>query len=367
MFLNGTLFDNIEHHRIQKLGIMKKIFNINKLLLIFLFTSSPVSASVCFSVYNPVFYQSISLSADFNNDGIDDEYKIIDDTSYFSISQDGIQYANEYQVQEAWALNDQINTSIYGIPTDAISFDADNDGYIDIVAAFGSRIIVRKNVNNGDFLQSYSFISLSDLYGVDPALVSESLAKYGSKLVATDINQDGYQDLAVIHAQGISLFSNDTTGQFSLVKNLLIDDISVKVIDRVYMADLDDDGVAEIVISADDSYIIYLSPDFAMGLYAIANSYAGIETIDYDKDGDLDFYESDNSSIGCGTSFTDPAVYRYWINNGSGVFSEILVSSDGAYMTGTYTVEVTETGSGGISVLFMLMVLMIKILYIRRS
>lgn len=124
--------------------------------------SLPVAGSVCITTSGPKVYAYSSLVADLNNDGIDDKYVIFDEHSTINLSLDGIAHNNTYEIFESWALDDGRIKGNYGIPTEIIGVDVDNDGYVDVVAAFGSKVVVRINDGNGVFGGSQQFLALSD-------------------------------------------------------------------------------------------------------------------------------------------------------------------------------------------------------------
>jgi hypothetical protein len=212
--------------------------------------SLPVAGSVCITTSGPKVYAYSSLVADLNNDGIDDKYVIFDEHSTINLSLDGIAHNNTYEIFESWALDDGRIKGNYGIPTEIIGVDVDNDGYVDVVAAFGSKVVVRINDGNGVFGGSQQFLALSDLYGDDESPIPAAKTEYNSHIVAHDINKDGYSDLAVVHADGISVYINDSSGHYNHVVNYDISDLIGRTIDSVYMADLDQDTYPEMVISA---------------------------------------------------------------------------------------------------------------------
>ena len=216
----------------------------------------------------------------------------------------------------------RIVSRVDGVPTNIIGFDANNDGFKDIAAAFGSRIVIRINNKNGDFSETEQFISLSDLYGIEESLLSDTLIPYGAMLAVLDINLDGYQDLVVVHAEGVSIFLNDTTGKLNHLKNIKIagfprDDIRV-----VYVSDLDGDSLPEIIISAVGSHVIYFAEDMSVDMVSLTNQFDVLEPSDVDLDGDIDLTELDVQIFDPCNDFQAPVFKTYWINNGNGVFEK---------------------------------------------
>jgi len=297
--------------------------------------SSVVYSSICITSNVPVIYGYSLLYEDFNNDGITDKYEIDDEYSYVSLSQNGVEFSDTYQLHETWALNNGTLESNSGIPTYLISFDADNDGNMDVAAAFGSRIVIRKNINGGDFSQQQQFISLSNLYGIEETQISESLAQYGAKLLTLDINNDGYNDFILTTTEGISVFLNDTSGLFYHQTNQVLPNFSTKDIDGLYAADLDADANSEVVISSRGSYVLYIDSVLGLSVVSIPNQSNKIEPVDFDGDGDLDFLEASTSDL-CQVASV-PDFSRYWLNDGDGVFSEKVVSTNGTNYIDPFT------------------------------
>ncbi len=280
----------------------------------------PVSGSFCVTLYEPKVYAYNMVENDFNNDGILDKYEIFDEHSTIKLSQNGVEFSNIYTILESWALSDNTLKSTYGSPTEIISEDLNNDGYIDIVVALGSRIVVRLNDGNGGFWGNSQFITLAELYGNDELPIPGAKAEFNTKIVAYDFNKDGYSDLAVIHAEGISLYLNDLSGNFTQKAIYEIPGLLGKTIDSAYQADLDQDSYSEIVVSASGSYIVYFDVDLKATIVSISNHSDKISLVEYDGDGDFDFLEED-SYDGCNSSNEKNEII-YWINTGQGGFEE---------------------------------------------
>lgn len=292
------------------------------LILSIVLSTTPVIASVCFTWVGFKVYAYSQKSEDFNNDGIIDEYEIGDKHSTVSLSQDGEAYINTYEIYERWALKSEYDFgSQDGIPTYLASFDANNDGFKDIAVAMGSRIVIRINNQKGEFTHTEQYISLSDLYGIEESLIPDSKINYGAKLAVLDINRDGYDDLVIVHADGISIFLNDASGKLYLHKNISIADFPRDDIRLVFVSDLDRDLLPEIVISAAGSYVIYFSDDKSVDVVTISNQFDTLVPSDIDSDGDLDLKEMDvQGAIFC-TGYKAPALMALWINNGDGTFT----------------------------------------------
>jgi hypothetical protein len=284
---------------------------------------SAASASVI--VRLPRLYDSSMYKADFNNDGIEDRYKIFDEHSTISLSRDGDAFVDEYNIHETWAINYGMFKSSHGIGTEVLGIDANLDGFMDVVAAFGSRIVIRINDGNGGFSESSQYLDITDLYGTDELPVSESKARYNSKIASMGLNKDGYDDLVVVHKEGIAFFINDETGLFNHLKSYEIPGLAEKDVVSVDIADLDADLNPEIVISARGSFVLYVDTSLNLTTVYIENQSDTLELIDYDGDGDLDFEEKEVYET-CSFPTVDDE-RRLWINNGYGSFSELVVTS----------------------------------------
>ena len=329
-------------------------------------------SSVCFSFSNPRIYGYSFVIADFNNDGNNDKYEINDQHSMVSLSQDGQELTVTYQIHESRALNNEIMPTVDGIPTNVISTDVDNDGFTDIIATFGSRVVIRKNNNSGDFTEVQQFISLSDLYDIEETLISESLAQHAAKLAALDINSDGYDDLLIVHANGLSIFLNDTVGFFNHLKNQSLTDFAGKSVESVYVSDLDVDSMPEVIISTRGSYVIYFTAEVNLDVVSIANQSDSLDIVDYDNDGDLDLSERELYEF-CQTP-REPEFRVYWINNGNGLFSEELVYPGDVVHIDPIVVEspsvetelnTANPASGGGGLSYLLIIAILRLLFSR--
>lgn len=363
-------------------------FNILKfkeycLLLSALFFISPSLGSVCFRLDNVVVYESSSVFADFNNDGIIDEYVLASNNvshypvmSVVRLSADGQALDNTYKIDESWADNASWNNGVplstSGIPTSIISFDANNDGFKDIVAALGSRIVIRLNDKNGSFQDESQFLNISDLYGIDESLVPELQAHYGVELTVLDLNQDGFEDLNIVFAEGLSIFLNDASGHFYHLKNQAITGLSENDL-NVYVSDLDADLLPEIVINTiAGTKVIYFSEDISVEVISLPNQSDWLSAVDFDNDGDLDLLE-EKFYVFCSTPPFEPEPSTYWINNGDGVFNSKVIPASGTVFD-TIIVEpileiqspetdTKESESGGVSIHYLLF--MFTLLYLR--
>ena len=310
--------------------------------MLLIFFSSSVFSSVCFTTQNPKIFEYSSYVGDLNDDGISDKYEIYDESSSISISQNGVEFQNISIIDESWAIDASWMKSNYGIESQVISFDVNNDNLADIVAAFGSRIVIRKNNSTNDFSVSEQYISLNALYGSDVLALDDSKIQYGAKLIGFDINSDGYKDLVIIHSDGVTSLLNDTTGNFSLLETLILSGFSEKDIDGVFVSELASNLPNGIVISTRGSYIISFDDSLHMNVISIPNTSDKIDPIDFENDGDIDFVE--NQSYDFCQVPSAPDQYRYWVNNGDGTFSLTIQNlNDGVIVIDPIIIELPES------------------------
>ena len=354
------------------------------LLLLTLLFTTPSLGSVCIIQITVNTYEPSTVLADFNNDGIIDEYVLASNNvshypvmSVVRLSADGQALDNTYKIDESWAdsasWSSGIPLSTSGIPTSIISFDANNDGFKDIVAALGSRIVIRLNDKNGSFQDESQFLNLSDLYGIDESLVSELQAHSGVEFTLLDLNQDGFEDLNIVFAEGVSIFLNDASGRFYHLKNQAITGLSENDL-NVYVSDLDADLLPEIVINTiAGTKVIYFSEDISVEVISLPNQSDWLSAVDFDNDGDLDFLEEKIYGF-CSTPPFGPEPKTYWINNGNGVFnSKIVPVSETVFdpvieepiveIQSTET-DTKESRSGGMNIHYLLF--LFTLLFLRR-
>jgi Tol biopolymer transport system component len=196
--------------------------------------------------------------------------------------------------------------------------DYDNDGDLDLLLVNGSDILYR---NNGDG----TFTDMTATAGVTDS-------GHGLAGVWADYDNDGDLDLYVANYRGEPnrLYWNNGDGTFTDVAdaagvNLAGDEISA------IWGDYDNDGYVDLFIANDRSNIPVensanvLYHNNGNGTFTEATASAGIDPLvgiisagaawgDYDNDGDLDLYVSNQAEAG------ENNLYR---NNGNGTFTDV--------------------------------------------
>lgn len=165
--------------------------------------------------------------------------------------------------------------------------DADNDGLLDIF------------ITGEDLSVTDSSRSISYIYHQQPdttfTLVDTDLETYGEQLFRlADFNQDGRQDLLVSATDGArfehAVYENN--GDFTWKKTLINKGSSIW--QELRLADLDNDGVLEILTSSIDGLIAYKNEPAGFEEIALPEGLDEIHTdpvvLDFDKDGFTDLF-----------------------------------------------------------------------------
>lgn len=266
---------------------------------------APLSFSLCItSNFLPPYKLSYSkLEADFNNDGILDEYVVYDESSTIKLSSNGIEKSVSYTIGESWALQD----GKYRVPSSVIALDVNDDGFIDIASMLNDRVVVRVNDQEGGFKGNQSFI-LSEMDNV------LGIASY-------HVDSNTFIDLVIIHSGGLSIYLNDSHSKFFYFTSQDILSLVDKKIKDVYKFDFDLDLIPEIVVSAEGSYILYLNGNFDFDVVEIPNYSDGVLPVRYNGDDVWDLVEKNETDI-CNIEYSS----TYWINEGEGVFTQKYIN-----------------------------------------
>lgn len=201
--------------------------------------------------------------------------------------------------------------------------DIDGDGWLDLIVGgvAGSPPAVFRNLAGAGFEDVSLGAGLT--HGVDQ--FSAALA---------DFDRDGDLDLALAHWRSLlrlTLWENDGSGAFSDVSvQLGVGEITTVAFTPNF-ADLNDDGWPDLVVAGDFGTSIVLINDPNGGFNraldpAITDENGmGAAVIDYDHDGDLDWFVasiSDPNNPPLGPSFWGVSGSRLYRNLGGGVFED---------------------------------------------
>ena len=198
--------------------------------------------------------------------------------------------------------------------TDAVFFDGDNDGDLDLYVCHGGRAFSQYSIalndsyyinNNGTFEKLPKAISL-------PKTISSSVVK------PADYDNDGDLDLFVGERYKTNLYGkpcsgylleNDGNGNFKYMKNDTMENIGM--IKNASWVDINNDGWQDLIVSGEWMPIkIFINENRELvdktNIYQMENTcglWSAMEMIDVDHDGDLDiiagnkglnnFFESD--------------------------------------------------------------------------
>ena len=247
------------------------------------------------------------------------------------------------------------NESTY--TTAACWADYDNDGLLDLY--LGTYNQLQKNYlyhNNGDG----TFSDVSDIAGVTDTLGSTNLYKVPLAIISFDYNNDGWLDFYIANdkMQGNNLYKNNGDGTFSDVSaesnsNLRFNAMGITV------GDYDNDGDFDIYVSnsAEGNGLLRNNGDgtfteIAASLGLTMNKICwGTNFIDYDNDGDLDLFVAASH----GDDMGDPDNRNLLFENlGDGTFSqtsEIGMDYDFSHSTGTAIGDFNNDGYYDIAVM----------------
>ena len=267
-----------------------------------IFTPASLNPRVDFAAGSP---QHQIKACDFDNDGK------IDVVSYYDLGVNGFYVSRNLSIANNISFSTPVAYNSFSSISDMTIADIDGDGKKDIVACYkGTSIIsIFKNtstVNNLNFSTPINFDPASSFSGSSPRVIttgdldgdgkpeiifsiknankvcilknttslgiisynpaSEFATEFSpSKLICSDINNDGKQDLVVsIPPDGtVSIYQNITTTSISLAPRVNFD--VGGFISDLAAGDLDDDGKIDLVISTSNNYRIII----------LRNSYSG--------------------------------------------------------------------------------------------
>ncbi|NJM93733.1 MAG: hypothetical protein HC842_02905, partial [Cytophagales bacterium] len=221
-------------------------------------------------------------------------------------------------------------------PSDVELSDVDGDGLLDLVVAGGSSIYIFENTTTTVGTPDFNSTSIE----IDAGLVIAEIA-------VGDLDQDGRQDLALVH---------EGDDQFTILQNTGATTISVSSFDNVFnlsttggpmhidLADLDGDGKLDLVVSTIlSTYYVFrntsvgssINFDATISQQAGAGQF-GFDFGDLDGDGDLDLV--------IGTTTTS---YAYLIQNHSTPGNIQLSLRDSIGSSGLRQVQIADLNGDG--------------------
>jgi hypothetical protein len=224
--------------------------------------------------------------------------------------------------------------------TDALFFDADNDGDQDLYVCHGGKAFSPYSLalhdsfylnENGEFIKSETALKFSKTFG-------------SSVVTASDYDKDGDLDLFVgerfkTNLYGLPgsgyLLQNDGSGQFKVIENSILNDIGM--ITDASWADIDNDGWQDLIVVGEwmsikiflnkNSELIDATESFQLD--KTSGLWTSLHTADIDNDGDMDIVAG---NIGLNNFFE--ANMRMYIHDfdGNGFKEQIICQKkDGKY------------------------------------
>ena len=235
--------------------------------------------------------------ADFNQDGYPDLVLNTESTSIGS---------RLYFSNAASSFTDVTATHASGLSASvkersAVAGDFNNDGYTDFVVNTFNRIEVWLN-QGPSATPAYSFGTPSQT--PNQAIISISDGINAEGIVVVDYDNDGDMDMIVDdHGFGVDILSNNGTGVFTAVDNAITGlPTGGTTGDHAAAADFNGDGYVDICVRRQSSGDIFQNNgdgtftenDFDQN--AVNSNKGGVLWADFDNDGDLDLFWTDNGT-----------------------------------------------------------------------
>lgn len=186
--------------------------------------------------------------------------------------------------------NPALKADKYCEDNDAVFFDADNDGDLDLYIATGINEIRAKN-----FEIDRLYINTNNTFKKVNQIPENTLN--ASSVVAYDYDNDGDVDLFIGNLSNPDKFGanvesfilkNDGNGNFSKDPNFMLQS---KVRDAVW-SDINNDGIKDLLVATEwDTPKVYINSNGTLALTSLPNIsglWQTISTYDYDSDGDQD-------------------------------------------------------------------------------
>jgi tetratricopeptide (TPR) repeat protein len=206
----------------------------------------------------------------------------------------------------------------YNLGSGACFLDYDNDGRIDLfVADDGPQggTSLYHNIGNGKFESADDGVNFNSTSHFDSIT-------HGTGCAVGDYDNDGFEDIALTSASGVSLLHNEKNGKFKLVP----------------IPPLPSSGIGTVssgAVKKDDSQsqppqvqIPHTEAD-VNGLFPPTVIPIGATFVDFDHDGDLDLYITQPNQALWPSSDRVPGPGRnlLWRNNGNGTFTDVTSST----------------------------------------
>jgi hypothetical protein len=253
-------------------------------------------------------YSYQTLAGDFDNDGDKDLFVV----NYYNESASGNGPNRLYLNDGFGNFTDRTsdmsgNTADYW--TGGTMLDIENDGDLDVV------VINAENqhtvyVNDGSARFNTQSRGLQNF---------NSSSKSYKRATAGDLDNDGFQDLVIVHKTGIDVARNDGAGQFVFAAQFPVPEAA----NAATLADIDNDADLDILVGAASSTsnssrveIFRNDGNFSFVNISSVNSIQldthGILTGDWNNDGFIDMFSIDQKTTG-----------KLFVNNGAGIFSQV--------------------------------------------
>ncbi|MFN5620728.1 MAG: Ig-like domain-containing protein [Flavobacteriales bacterium] len=235
--------------------------------------------------------------ADFNNDGYLDLLVNTENTSTGSVL---------YFSNTATSFTDVTSTHAAGLSAtvkerSALAGDFNNDGYTDFIVNTFNRIEVWLN-QGASATPAYSFGDTSQ--NPNQVILSITGGINAEGIVLVDYDNDGDVDMIVDNNSfGIDVLSNNGAGQFNLINNNFTGlPTGGTTGDYAAAGDFNGDGYVDICFRRQSSGDVFVNngngtfteDDFDQN--AVNNNKGGVLWADFDNDGDLDLFWTDNGT-----------------------------------------------------------------------
>lgn len=274
------------------------------LVLLSLFVTNSVVASVCFTFEPANTFTPSAALGDLNNDGYQDRLYINNLTIDMQLADEAGALSTVQQNMVAATYPDSSSPGSFGIPTSSTIGDINNDGFNDAVYALGSYVVIRKTNNSAlSFYggSNYDVPLDPDQYIlINEGFISEGNENYTALVKLADINSDDFPDLVVAHETGVSIFINDNTGFFDTRQDVVT---GVKSF-SIQMASFYKSEYPDILLQTQTGVLLFENitgvidavPRFSFPYNILDQELASLKVVDVDGDNDLDIFIIDEQT-----------------------------------------------------------------------